>query len=387
MSMLTWQNELRNSIRQPDDLVALNVISRESLPFIKQIHANFPFSITPYYAGLINWQDPQDPLLRIVAPSVDEMDGRGLLDVSGEKENTKEVGIQLMYPATVLFFPIPACFAYCRFCFRKRLFNPELKGEEILKNLDQVLDFIRNHPTINNVLLTGGDPLMVKTGILEKFLRSLRLIDHVKIIRFGTRGMVFLPSRISGDAKLLELLAEVSAYDRRVYMINHFNHPRELTREVGEAANLLMKAGVVLSNQTVMLKGVNDSPVVIRQLLNGLAEWGITPYYIFQGRPTQGTHHFIVPLHKTCEIVLEATRGLNGLAKRVRLIMSHYTGKVEIVGVGQVGGKRHVYLRYHQARDEAMIGKIFCYPLPDTAYWLDDLPGFTEEHSADESEE
>src|SRR5258708_23767676 len=161
---MTWQIELSNSIRRPADLVGLKVISEENLSQIEKIHAEFPFSITPYYANLIHWDDPHDPLLRLVVPSLEELDRTGGLDVSGERENTQDDGVQMMYPCTVLLLSFPACLAYCRFCFRKRLFDPDVKGEEILKSLENALAFIQNHPQVDNVLLTGGDPLMLQTS-------------------------------------------------------------------------------------------------------------------------------------------------------------------------------------------------------------------------------
>jgi KamA family protein len=299
----------------------------------------------------------------------------GSLDVGGEAENTQDEGVQMKYPSTALLLPVPACFSYCRFCFRKRLFNPEVRGKEILKNLEKALGFVRLHPSIDNILLTGGDPLLAKTEYLREFLQEIRKIPTVKIIRFGTRGLVFLPSRITSDAKLLELLQETSTPEQRVYVVNHFNHPRELTKEVALAADMLVKAGVILANQTVMLRGVNDHPETLRRLLNDLAAWGITPYYVFQCKFIAGSGHFRIPLHETCRIFDEATRGLNGLAKRAKLIMAHFSGKIEILGVDTSASEKHIYLKYHQARDERQIGKIFTYPLPDQAYWLDDLPG------------
>jgi KamA family protein len=314
-------------------------------------------------------------LLRIVAPSLDEIDTSGSLDVGGEAENTQDEGVQMKYPSTALLLPIHACFAYCRFCFRKRLFDPTVRGEEIVKNLEDALSFVKAHPSIDNILLTGGDPLLIPTEHLRKFLTEIRKIDHVKIIRFGSRGLAFLPSRITTDPALLELLKEVSTPERRVYIVNHFNHPRELTSEVTEAADMLLRAGVILANQAVMLRGVNDSPKTLRLLFNKLAAWGIAPYYMFQCKFIAGSSHFRVPLHETCRIFNEATRGLNGLAKRPKLIMAHFSGKVEIIGTSGTGPDRTIYLKYHQARDPERIGEIFTYPLPDDAYWLDDLPG------------
>jgi len=375
MALLQWQTELRDSVRSPKDLIRFGIITERELPIIEKIHHYFPFSFTQHYGKQIDWNNPDDPLRKIVVPSINETDASGFLDVGGEAENKQDDGVQMKYPSTALILPVPACFSYCRFCFRKRLFNPDVKGEEILKNIDEAIKFVKGHPSINNVLLTGGDPLMAKTAHLRKFLTELRKIEHVKVIRFGTRALSFLPSRITSDPELLELLEETSTPDRRVYLMNHFNHPREISSESTAAANLLLKAGVILANQSVMLRGVNDSNNILRQLFNNLSEKGIAPYYIFQCKFISGSKHFRVPLHETSKIFIEATRNLNGLAKRVRLIMAHFSGKIEILGTEQSSSGKRIFLRYHQARDESQIGKIFSFPLPDDAYWLEDLPG------------
>lgn len=216
---------------------------------------------------------------------------------------------------------------------------------------------------------------MIPTPILRKFLKELRQLENIRIIRIGTRALSFLPSRILSDTKLLDLFREVSRYDRRLYIINHFNHPKELTPTAGKAIDALIKSGVVLANQTAILKGVNDSPEILRQLLNNLANWGITPYYIFQCKFIKGSMHFRLPLYRTYEIFEKATRGINGLAKRAKLIMAHSSGKIEIVGVEQIKARSVIYLKYHQARDEKRIGHVMAFPLPKNAYWLDDIPG------------
>ena len=375
MALLQWQIELQDSIRTLRELIGLKIINDKDLPIVKQIHSYFPFSITPHYARQIDWTNPDDPLKKLVIPSINEMDVTGFLDVGGEAENRQDNGVQMKYPSTALLFPVPACFAYCRFCFRKRLFNPSVKGKEIIKNIESALSFVRTHPSIDNVLLTGGDPFMAKTVHLHRFLTELRKIDHVKIIRFGTRALVFLPNRFTSDPELIELLRENSTPDRRIYIVNHFNHPKEITDESVAAADILIKSGVILTNQSVMLRGVNDSPDTLRQLFNNLSARGIAPYYMFQCKFISGSRHFRVPLHEACRIFTDATRSLNGLAKRARFIMAHFSGKIEILGTETIGSEKRIFLRYHQARDEKRIGKIFSFPLPDNAYWLDDLPG------------
>ena len=371
---MKWQDELKNSIRKPEQLVDRGVIHPNDLEHIKQIHHEFPFSITPHYANLIDWNNPKDPLLLSVLPSLEELDRTGSLDVSGESVSTKEVGVQSKYPSTALILPISACFSYCRYCFRKRLFNPEIKNEEIVRNFDNALKYIAEHKQLNNILITGGDPLIIKTNQLQKFLLSIRELDHIKIIRFGSRVLSFLPSRILSDPSLIELFKQVSNNDKRIYIVNHFNHPNELTNTAREAADALTKAGVILTNQSVMLKNINDDVTVLRSLFNKLAESGITPYYHFQCKFIKAANHFRTSLINTNETFLNATKGLNGLAKRVKLIMTHFTGKIEILGINEINGFKNILLKYHQARDPNMIGKIYYFPIKNDAYWLDDIP-------------
>jgi KamA family protein len=371
---MKWQDELKSSIRKPEHLVEMGAIHPEDLGKIKQIHHEFPFAITPYYAKLIDWNNPEDPLLLSVLPSLDELDRAGHHDVSGESESTKEVGVQSKYPSTALILPVSACFSYCRYCFRKRLFNPDIKNDEIIRNLDLALNYIAEHKKLDNILITGGDPLIIKTNQLQKFLLGIRELDHIKIIRFGSRTLSFLPSRILSDPSLLELFKQVSESDKRIYIVNHFNHPNELTGTAREAADALIKAGVILTNQSVMLKNINDDVTVLRTLFNKLAESGITPYYHFQCKFIKAANHFRTSLIKTNESFLNATKGLNGLAKRVKLIMTHFTGKIEILGVNKINGNQNIFLKYHQARDPNMIGKIYHFPIANDAYWLDDIP-------------
>ena len=371
---MKWQDELKYSIRKPEQLVEMGVIHVKDLANIKEIHHEFPFSITPHYAKLINWKNPKDPLLLSVLPSLEELDRTGSLDVSGESASTKEVGVQSKYPSTALILPISACFSYCRYCFRKRLFNPEIKNEEIVRNFDNALNYIAEHKKLNNILITGGDPLIIKTKQLQNFLLNIRELDHIKIIRFGSRALSFLPSRILSDHSILELFKQVSESDKRIYVVNHFNHPNEFTDDAREAADALVKAGVILTNQSVMLRNINDDVAVLRSLFNNLAESGITPYYHFQCKFIKAANHFRTSLLETNQLFLEATKGLNGLAKRVKLIMTHFTGKIEILGIDEINGYQNMFFKYHQARNPNMIGKIYHFPIKEDAYWLDDIP-------------
>ena len=170
-------------------------------------------------------------------------------------------GLEHKYPDTGLLLVNNVCGAYCRFCFRKRLFTED--NDEVTHDISEAVEYIRRHPEINNILLTGGDPLIMSTGKLEAIIRQIRAIDHVRIIRIGSKMPAFDPYRIVRDASLLEMLGRYSTRDKKIYVMAHFNHPRELTDIAIEALVMLQKAGVAIVNQSPMIRGVNDDPAVI----------------------------------------------------------------------------------------------------------------------------
>ena len=324
--------------------------------------------ITHYYLSLINWNDIDDPIGRMAIPSLAELDLAGSYDTSGELENTKMPGLQHKYSQTALILATNRCAVYCRYCFRKRMVG--LKSEEILHRFSNAIRYIKAHTEINNVLITGGDPFVLSTKIIAKFLEKLTAIPHLDFIRFGTRVPVVYPDRIIEDLDLIALLKSYSQMTKRIYVVTQFNHPREITEKSVYAVDRLLSAGVIINNQTVLLKGVNDNPETLAELLNKLVAIGVNPYYVFQCRPVKRVkHHFQLPLYKSYEIIEETKRRLNGFSKRFKFIMSHRTGKIEIVG--RVGDE--IYLKYHQARDSRNIGKFFKRKLNKTAGWLDEL--------------
>lgn len=240
--------------------------------------------ITEHYAKLIDWEDPADPLRKIAVPFVEELDSHyGVIDPSSEKSYTVTRGLQHKYKDTVLLLLGPTCFSFCRFCFRKRLFLKEkdLKSKEILINLHEAIDYIKQDKCIKNVLLSGGDPLILPTKTLEKVLNELSKIPHVGSVRIGTKALAYYPQRVLEDDYLVEVINKYSVPRRRIYIVTNFNHPREITDESVAAVDRLMKAGAVLINQTPLLKGVNDNPDTLRGLFNVLVSVGISPYYVF----------------------------------------------------------------------------------------------------------
>ena len=350
-------------ITKIDDIKEL---SEDDAARLRTVEEKFPFRASEYYLSLIDWDDKNDPIRRIILPEVDELDNWGDLDPSTESDNTVLPGIQHKYDPTALMLVSDVCGGICRFCFRKRLFMDT--ESETINDLAENLAYIRKHTEISNVLITGGDPLTLATSKLEPIIRQLREIDHVKIIRIGSKMPAYDPYRIINDPSLLEMIEKYSTKEKRIYIMTQFNHPRELTDVALEAVDLLTKAGAKPTNQTPILRGVNDDPEILSDLLGNLAAAGIAPYYVFQCRPTIGNYHFSVPIEETYRIFEQAKRTCSGLAKRVKYVMSHKTGKIEILAADE----NHTYMKYHQAADHANIGKFMIFNKNSDAKWLED---------------
>ena len=335
---------------------------------LKTITDQFAFRANDYYLGLIDWTDPKDPIRKLVIPSVNEFEEYGQWDASTEDANYVAPGCQNKYKTTALLLVSEVCGAYCRYCFRKRLFLDDVHESTI--DVAEGLQYIREHPEIQNVLLTGGDPLTLSTTRIEAIVQKLREIKHVRVIRFGSKIPVFNPMRIYEDQRLLDVFRNYSSPDQRIYVVTHINHPREITPEAVKCFEALHDAGVILINQTPILRGINDDPDVLAELLDKLSWAGVTPYYFFVNRPVIGNKSFVIPLRRIYEIVEQAKAQTSGLGKRVRLAMSHASGKIEILAIED----GTAYLKYHQSR-EGQYGKMMILPCPEDAAWFDDLPG------------
>ncbi len=370
-----WQRALQEAVRSVDELKTYVPLTAQEEAGLRSVVRRFPMQVPRSYLRLIDVRDPNDPIRNLVVPACEELQGGGMLDTSGESDNTRVPGLQHKYRATAVILGYNRCAAYCRYCFRKRLFDRTgPSNTEAIRDLQPALEYIRSHPEITNVLITGGDPLIMSNERLDGLLSALRAIGHVRIIRIGSKVPVFLPIRITSDPGLLDVLARHTSGDKRLYVVTHIDHPRELTGEAIRAMDGLLKAGVALANQAVLLRRINDNPETLRDLFNRLAEAGVAPYYVFQCRPVTGSLHSRVPLARGYAIVEAAKRGCSGLAKRLRYVMSHYSGKLEIVGVEGEGLERRVFLKYQQARDRRDEGRFFSRRLPAEACWFDDLP-------------
>ncbi len=340
----------------PDLLERLEPVTRE-----------YVFRANDYYLSLIDWDDPDDPIRQLIIPREEELRDWGKLDASNEQSVTVAHGVQHKYIDTVLLLCNEVCGAYCRYCFRKRLFMDD--NDEVTNDVSAGLAYIADHPEVTNVLLTGGDPLLMSTRRLVEIFDALRGIEHVRIIRIGSKMPAFDPWRVQRDEELQAAFRKYSTPEQRIYLMAHFDHPRELTPEAVEGIDTCIRNGVICVNQCPMIRGINDDPYTLAEMYERLSFIGCPPYYLFQGRPTAGNEPYEVPMVEGWQIFQKALSLGSGLARRARFVMSHESGKVEILGVDE----ENIYLRYHQAKDPDDLGRFFVRRRDDKAYWLDQL--------------
>ena len=263
----------------------------------------FRVDVTPYFASLINPDDPLDPIRRQVVPTEAEiLPFTGMMaDSLAEDMHSPVPGLVHRYPDRVLMLITNTCASYCRYCTRSRLVGDPTQSFSSA-DFEAQLDYLRKTPQVRDVLLSGGDPLTLAPKILERILRSLREIDHIEVIRIGSRVPVFLPQRINSE--LTDLLQQFHP----LWMNIHMNHPNEITAELEEACDKLTRAGIPLGNQSVLLAGVNDDPYLMRKLVQDLVRIRVRPYYIYQCDLVAGAGHFRTPVSRGLEI-MEGLRG------------------------------------------------------------------------------
>jgi len=340
----TWQ--MRNRVRNANDLARWLPPTADEATAIEQLADRFHFVITPYYASLMDPADPGCPIRRQVVPATAELgDPDGLRDPLDEVAHSPVKNVIRVYPDRIAFCVNNECALYCRYCLRKRMVGDEewtMKRRE----LAEAIDWIRATPEIRDVLLTGGDPLTYSDDRLEWLLAELRAIPHVEILRLGTRLPVTLPFRVT------DALCEMLAKYHPVWVNTHFNHPRELTADAEEACDKLTRAGIPVGNQSVLLRGVNDSVAVMKQLCEGLVRMRVRPYYVYQAQLLEGTGHFRVPIERGVEI-FRALRGRTSGFAIPQYVLDTPYGKVPL---------DHPYLRGREGDDvvvESWDGRIW----------------------------
>jgi KamA family protein len=393
---------------------------------VRAVASVLPFRTNTYVTEqLIDWDNaPDDPIYRLVFPQpdmlpADDVDrlSAALASANGDAEvrrlahevrmrlnphpagqlalNTPALdeeplpGLQHKYPETVLFFPRQGqtCHSYCTYCFRWAQFVDEPDLKMASDNVGALVSYLRAHPEVTSVLITGGDPMIMGEPVLRRYLEPLLdpSLEHLESIRIGTKSLAYWPQRFVTDpdaAATLRLFEEVRAAGRTLAFMAHFSHPRELEPPVvGEAVRQIRDAGVVIRTQAPLIRSINDDPGIWASMWRTQAQLGMVPYYMFVERDTGPQDYFAVPLARAHEIFRDAYAGVSGLCRTVRgPSMSATPGKVCVDGVAEVHGQKVFVLHLIQARQPELVGRPFFARYDPAATWLSDLrPAFAEQ--------
>lgn len=334
-----WRWQLKNRVETLEDLRRYITLTPTEEKGVAETLKTLRMAITPYYLTLIDYSDPHDPIRRQAIPLELEIHRAeaDLLDPLHEDADSPVPGLTHRYPDRVLFLITDQCSMYCRHCTRRR-FAGQTDAPVNRHQIDGCIDYIRQHPEVRDVLLSGGDALLIRDELLEYIIASLRAIEHVEIIRIGSRVPVVMPQRITGE--LVDMLKKYHP----IWLNTHFNHPSEITAESKAACARLADAGIPLGNQAVLLRGVNDCVHVMRRLVHELVMMRVRPYYIYQCDLSQGLEHFRTTVSKGIEII----EGLRGHT-------SGYCVPTFVVDAPGGGGKIPVMPDYVISRNEKRI--------------------------------
>lgn len=300
----------RKTLRRPDDLLAAGLISRERRVGIEAVAARYALALTADVAQLVDARDPRDPVARQFVPDEAELDRRPeeMADPIGDAVHSPVEGIVHRYPDRVLLKPVHVCAAYCRFCFRREVVGGA--GALSRLQLDAAIAYVRAHCEIWEVILTGGDPLVLSARRLGQLVDALAAIEHLKVIRVHTRVPVVDPSRVTPA-----LVRALKARGKATYVVLHANHPRELTTKARAACARFIDAGIPMLSQSVLLRGVNDEAAVLGELMRALVECRIKPYYLHHGDLAPGTAHWRTSIEEG-QVLMRALHGrLSGLCQ------------------------------------------------------------------------
>jgi lysine 2,3-aminomutase len=325
-----WRWQRQHAVRTTAQLAELIEIPERDRARFTELEAKYRMAIPPYYFSLIDLADPSDPIRLQSVPSLEEAEnasGIELDDPLEEDQDSPVPGITHRYPDRALVITTPVCSMYCRFCTRKRVTMDRDGWDAPSHDEQRMIEYIRNTPAIRDVILSGGDPLTLPPAKLRWFITELAAIEHVDVIRVGSRVPVTLPQRLY-DQDLIDMLARAE----KIWVQTHFNHPREITPEATRACRNLVNAGIPVSNHAVLLKGVNDSVQTMRELVRGLLKIKVRPYYLFHCDPVTGAGHFRTSVWKGLEII-EGLRGhVSGLGVPTYVVDGlHGAGKIPLM--------------------------------------------------------
>lgn len=405
--------------RDIDKIPQFQQLSSEARDGMKAVSAVLPFRINQYTLdNLIDWsQVPTDPLFQLTVPqpgmletddfermlalvrreagdaelkaAADEIRARMNPHPAGQQtlnvpslEGEPLSGMQHKYRETVLFFPTPGqtCFSYCTYCFRWAQFVGDSELKIAAREASELVSYVQQHKEVRNVLITGGDPLIMKTKVLRRYIEPLLdpALEHLESIRIGTKATVFWPERVLSDDDaddLMRLFEEVRAAGKHLALMSHYSHPVELEPEPAKCAvRRIQDTGAVVRSQAPVLRHINDDAAVWARMWQEQTRLGIVPYYMFVARDTGPQNYFEVPLGKAMSIYNDAIRQVSGLARTVRgPSMSATPGKVLVEDVVELNGEKLFALKLIQARDPSGVGRLFFAKYDPKATWYTDL--------------
>lgn len=300
-----WHWQLKHRICNKEELTQIIKLTPEEEKGIDKAKGRLAMAVTPYWGTLLDPEDPTCPIRRQAVPVQDEslVSPHEMVDPCAEDRDSPAPHLVHRYPDRVLLLATDHCAMYCRHCTRRRLVGDhEEKDSDFATRFDGAIEYIKENRKVRDVLISGGDPLILEDEQLESLLEKIRSISHVEFLRLGTRVPVTLPQRIT--EKLVNMLKKYSP----VWMSIHFNHPKEITKRCKSACDMLSEAGIPLGSQTVLLKGINDRPFIMKKLVHELLQIRVRPYYIYQCDPVRGTQHFRTPVAVGINI-MEKLRG------------------------------------------------------------------------------
>ncbi|MBN6056218.1 lysine 2,3-aminomutase [Nonomuraea sp. RK-328] len=406
-----------------DDLLLRAGLDDEERLKVRAVATVLPFRTNAYVVDeLIDWSAaPDDPLYRLVFPQADMLpatDVARLADLlkaeapaaellaeanrvrarlnphpAGQMElnvprleNEPVPGLQHKYPETVLIFPKQGqtCHAYCTYCFRWAQFVGDADLKFASDDVDQMVRYIRRHPEVTSVLITGGDAMIMGEPVLRRYLEPLLALDQLESVRIGTKSLAYWPQRFTTDPdadSTLELFEQVVAAGKNLAFMAHFTHPRELEPPLVEAAvRRILGTGATIRTQAPLIRSINDDPTLWSNMWRRQLRMGMIPYYMFVERDTGPQDYFAVPLARAHEVFRDAYASVSGLCRTVRgPSMSATPGKVCVDGVTEIAGERVFVLHLIQSRDPSLVGRPFFARYDPTAVWLSDLrPAFAD---------
>ena len=350
-----WRWQLRHRITTYEQLKEILDLTPEEIEGIKHSKGRLALAVTPYFASLMDPLNPNCPIRRQAIPRIEEchLSKNDMVDPCGEDKDSPVPGLVHRYPDRVLLLVTDQCAVYCRYCTRRRLVGSNERSIT-QGNFEEVLKYLKTHRKVRDVLLSGGDPLLLENERLEEILSRLRALPHIELLRIGTRVPVTLPQRITGG--LIRMLKKYHP----LMMSIHFTHPKEITEAVRKACTDLADGGIPLGSQTVLLKGINDKPHIMKKLVQELLKIRVRPYYIYQCDLAMGTEHFRTSVATGIQIIEKLRGHTTGYAVPTYVVDAPGGGgKIPVEPVYLISrGKGKVVLRNYE-------GKIFEYPEPN----------------------